>query len=53
MFTNIVRYVGFRNVKIWRMNQHVLELKMYKHGHDCYEDLRTNPTLYCPEPALI
>lgn len=31
MVTKIVGYVGFRNVKTWRMEKHVLELKLYKH----------------------
>lgn len=53
MFTKVVRYVGFRNVKIQRMEKHVLELKIYKHSHDCYEYFRTNLFLCYHEPALI
>lgn len=53
MFTKIIRYVGFRNVRIARMEKQVLELKIYKHHCDCYEYLRAHLSLCSPEPALI
>lgn len=37
MFKKVVRYVGFRNVKILRIVKHVLELKMCKHNHYSYK----------------
>ena len=53
MFIKIVRHVGFRNVKTWRMEKLVLQLKMYKHNRDDYEYSRANLSLYYSQPALV